>query len=259
METFRRLSIPARIAVVVLAYVLVVSCINALGDAISSVDDTRAPRDSTSVPADTVSSTVPASTSTVDTTTSTTTTTTTTTVPPKGGTTDPLAGLVIAAENRAGYDRDLFDHWIDADGDGCNTRYEVLIAESRTPVRVGAGCTLTGGSWVSPYDGVATTLTSDLDIDHMVPLAEAWDSGANGWTAARRRAFANDLDLDSALIAVTDNLNQQKSDQDPAEWLPPRAAYRCTYVRNWVTIKRKWDLTIDRAEASALRSVLANC
>src|SRR5438105_2125239 len=89
-----------------------------------------------------------------------------------------VANLPVATEVRTGYSRDLFNLWIDADGDGCNTRYEVLIAEAVTAPTVGSGCSLTGGRWYSYYDGAYWTATSDLDIDHMVPLAEAWDSGA---------------------------------------------------------------------------------
>lgn len=170
-----------------------------------------------------------------------------------------IAGLVVSDERRAGYDRDLFVHWIDADGDGCDTRREVLIIESLTTVTVSGRCRLSGGSWISPFDGVATNDPADLDIDHLVPLAEAWDSGAHAWTPAQRRDYANDLDLASALVAVTDNLNQQKSDRDPAEWLPPLTAYRCTYVRDWISVKKKWNLSVDSDEANALRRVLASC
>ena len=258
MRTFRRLSLPAKIAVVVIIFAVVA---NAFG-AFRNDDGTSGGTTSETLP-ETTSSVPPRG--SADTTVPTTTPAPTTTAAPAppsssgGGSSDPLAGLTVAAERRAGYDRDLFDHWIDADGDGCTTRFEVLIIESRTPVSISGSCTLSGGSWVSPFDGVATTNPSDLDIDHLVPLAEAWDSGAHSWSASRRRAFANDLDLAAALVAVTDNLNSQKGEQDPAEWLPPRAAYRCTYVRDWIAVKKKWELSIDPAEADALRRVLATC
>ncbi|WP_245714758.1 hypothetical protein [Micromonospora inyonensis] len=84
-----------------------------------------------------------------------------------------IADLPVASENRTGYSRDLFPHWIDADGDGCNTRYEVLIAEATTRPSVGSGYTLSGGRWYSYYDATYWTVPSDLDIDHMVALAEA--------------------------------------------------------------------------------------
>ncbi|CAA9259653.1 MAG: putative secreted protein, partial [uncultured Corynebacteriales bacterium] len=95
-----------------------------------------------------------------------------------------VAGLPVATEIRTGYDRGLFPHWIDADGDRCNSRYEVLIAEATTAPTVGSGCTLSGGRWYSYYDGAYWTLPADLDVDHLVPLAEAWDSGARTWTTA---------------------------------------------------------------------------
>ena len=97
-----------------------------------------------------------------------------------------ISDLTVAAENRTGYSRDLFPHWIDADGDGCNTRNEVLIAEADDPVTVGDDCTLSGGRWFSYYDHVSWTDPGRIDIDHLVPLAEAWDSGASAWTAQRR-------------------------------------------------------------------------
>ncbi len=92
----------------------------------------------------------------------------------------------------------------------------------------------------------------------MVPLAEAWDSGAGSWTTSRRQAFANDLTRPQ-LIAVTDNVNQSKGDQDPATWMPSRTAYRCTYVRAWVQVKYYYDLAVDSAEKSALQGYLNNC
>jgi len=103
--------------------------------------------------------------------------------------------LVIADDQIGGYSRSLFKHWIDVDKDGCNTRYEVLIAEAIVKPKVGSGCYLTGGRWRSAYDGKVFTNPAGLDIDHMVPLAEAWRSGAWAWTAAQRMDFANDIGL----------------------------------------------------------------
>jgi hypothetical protein len=119
---------------------------------------------------------------------------------------------------------------VDADRDRCDTRAEVLYAEARTKPRVGVGCTLVGGRWYSPYDHRWWTRTSDVDIDHVVALAEAWDSGARRWSTASRRAFANDWGDAGTLAAVTDNVNSAKGDRDPAQWLPPYTAYRCTYI-----------------------------
>ena len=168
-----------------------------------------------------------------------------------------LKSLVVSREVRSGYDRDLFRHWVDADGDGCDARDEVLIAESLKRVTVGGGCSLIGGRWVSAYDGVATTYSSDFDIDHMVPLAEAWDSGARYWTSAQREAYANDLGDPRTLIAVSASSNRSKSDQDPAEWLPQYNV--CQYVQNWIAVKVRWRLSVDPTEKSVLRSRLSKC
>ncbi|HXI45087.1 MAG TPA: HNH endonuclease family protein, partial [Candidatus Acidoferrales bacterium] len=157
---------------------------------------------------------------------------------PSFGTSETLAQLVallrVAPEHRDGYQRSLFVHWIDADGDGCDTRREVLIAEAVIAPSVGARCALTGGRWFSLYDGLFFTDSSKLQIDHVVALAEAWDSGAWTWTPDRRKAYANDLDVPWPLIAVSGTTNQSKSDKDPAEWLPPAPAAECPFLSAWI-------------------------
>jgi hypothetical protein len=168
-----------------------------------------------------------------------------------------LSELTVSAEGSStGYSRDKFPHWITQSGT-CNTR-EVVLKRDGTNVVQDSSCAAVSGSWYSEYDGATWTAASDLDIDHMVPLAEAWRSGASSWTTDQRQSFANDLTRPQ-LIAVTDNVNQSKSDQDPAEWLPSRTAYRCTYVRAWVHVKHYYNLTVDSAEKSALQSVLNGC
>ena len=168
-----------------------------------------------------------------------------------------ISDLPVASEVRTGYDRTLFNHWIDADGDGCSTRNEVLIAEADDPVTVGSGCSLSGGRWFSYYDRVSWTNTSDVDIDHMVPLAEAWDSGARSWTSAQRQSYANDLGDYRSLVGVTDNVNQAKGDQDPAAWMPQYDT--CRYLREFVAVKIRWRLTVDSAEKSAIQSLASGC
>jgi hypothetical protein len=179
-------------------------------------------------------------------------------VTPPPAPSDPV-GLRIEPEYVGGYDRNLFADWYDADRNGCNTRKEVLIAESLEPVQIGARCAITGGRWFSIYDNVETTDSSTFDIDHMVPLSEAWDSGAWNWNADQRKHFANDLDQPFFLIAVTASSNRSKSDRDPAEWMPPNANYHCEYVRIWIEIKRAWDLSVDQAEHDYLAQKLASC
>lgn len=170
-----------------------------------------------------------------------------------------LGQLVIEEEFQGGYDRSLFPHWIDVDRDGCDARREVLIVEAVVSPVVGDRCSLTGGSWYSAFDGVTITDDSSVDMDHMVPLKEAWDSGAHAWSEDRRRAFANDIDLPEALIGVSRSSNRSKGARDPAEWLPPLASYHCQYVRDWMVVKIKWELSVDAREFNALRSVAASC
>ena len=172
-----------------------------------------------------------------------------------------LSTIAVQNEYKTGYSRSLFKHWIDANGNGCDTREEVLIAESQSKPQVDAyGCKVIEGDWLSPYDNVMHTNPSDLDIDHMVPLKEAWDSGAWNWTAAQRQTFANDLSDPRALIAVTAGQNRSKSDRDPSNWIPPQKSYVCTYLSEWVAIKAKWKLSMDQSEFGRIKNLLtASC
>ena len=164
-----------------------------------------------------------------------------------------LDSLPVSASAVEGYTRELFRHWTSTGG--CSTRALVLIDE-RTAGDV-RGCTVVGGRWTSLYDGVQVGSARALDIDHMVPLKEAWESGAWRWTPATRTAFANDLGYASSLIAVTASTNRSKGDRDPAEWLP--AARRCDYARAWIGVKYRWDLSVDPAEKSALLRLINGC
>ncbi|MFC7898531.1 HNH endonuclease family protein [Streptomyces sp. NPDC057381] len=169
--------------------------------------------------------------------------------------------LPVDTESRAGYDRDAFRHWNKGDdpADGCSTRNEVLISEAVEPPTIGPRCRLTGGSWWSYYDQVWVTSASGLDIDHMVPLAESWDSGASAWTPERREAYANDQGAATSLVAVTARSNRSKADQDPAQWLPPAGEVHCRYVAEWVGTKLRWALSADETEVAALRETAASC
>ncbi|TFY82559.1 hypothetical protein EWM64_g1454 [Hericium alpestre] len=161
---------------------------------------------------------------------------------------------VAVDSNSPAYARDLFKTWDTISG--CDTR-EAVLKRDGTNVVTDSSCAATSGHWVSPYDNVATNLASDLDIDHLVPLKEAWLSGARDWTAAKREAFANDLTRPQ-LVAVTDNLNESKGDKDVANWVPPLASFVCEYVRAWVTVKHYYGLTVDSAEKTALQGYLNN-
>lgn len=165
---------------------------------------------------------------------------------------DAIKKIPVAAEKRTGYERDSFKHWVDEDGDGCPTRQEVLLAEAVKAPEQGARCALTGGSWLSYYDEVEVTDARKLDIDHMVPLAEAWDSGAYDWAPARREAYANDLEAERSLVAVTAKTNRSKADKDPATWMPPADSAACTYLVDWTATKLRWGLSADEAEQKVL-------
>jgi len=165
-----------------------------------------------------------------------------------------IRDLPVARETRAGYDRDKFHHWIDADSDCQDTRDEALAAESLVAV---SGCDIQEGKWFSYYDHATTTDSTSFDIDHLVALAEAWDSGAKKWSDDTRERYANDLGDGRALVAVSASSNRSKGDQDPAEWLPQYG--KCRYLRAWVAVKIRWSLTVDRGERAALQSLGAGC
>jgi len=165
--------------------------------------------------------------------------------------------IEITEDQIGGYARSAFKHWIDADRDGCNTRYEVLISEAKVAPKVGNRCALTGGKWRSSYDGKIFTSPTGLDIDHMVPLAEAWRSGAWAWSPEERMEFANDLEFSATLVAVTAGANRSKGDRDVAKWLPAKG--KCKYIANWIAVKSRFALTVDPIEGEFLRSKVVKC
>lgn len=168
-----------------------------------------------------------------------------------------LGALKVLPEDTSAYDRDLFEHWIDADGDQCHTRKEVLIAESQVPATVGAGCTVTAGQWTGWYGGGTAYDASQIEIDHFVALSEAWDSGAAYWTPEQRRDFANDLVIGESLEAVPSAVNQSKSDHDPTGWLPEDPTLWCKYVTSWLKVKYRWNLAVDQDEYYGIERILS--
>jgi hypothetical protein len=155
-----------------------------------------------------------------------------------------------------GYSRTRFPHWIEQGG-GCNTR-DLVLKRQGQGVTSTADCKITHGTWLSPYDNQNYTDPQKLDVDHLVPLADAWRSGANGWTDAKRQDFANDLTRPQ-LIAVSLTQNRAKGDQDPSQWKPPNHGYWCRYAEDWITVKRYWALTVTAAEKTALTDMLGTC
>lgn len=178
------------------------------------------------------------------------------------GTRSPLAALRIAtADADHPYDRDRFGGWIDGDGDCQNTRAEVLAAESLDPptFTTAERCTVAAGRWIDPWSGRVDTDASRLDVDHTVPLANAWRSGAWAWSDAERRAYANDLDDADHLVAIPLGENRAKADGGPEAWRPPDRSSWCRYARTWAQIKARWQLTATQAEWDALVAMTAAC
>ncbi len=174
-----------------------------------------------------------------------------------------LAQLTIAAESDSGIDYDRDDYmprgWLMTERAECSVRERVLIAEAISISQIDRRCRPVDGVWHSWFDGRRLTNPSDLDIDHLVPLAEAHDSGAAAWSAKRKSAFANDLTLAAALTAVSASSNRAKGADDPAEWKPPLREAWCQYARDWIAVKAHWSLTVDQAEVAALRIMLETC
>jgi Protein of unknown function (DUF1524) len=163
---------------------------------------------------------------------------------------------VGAWHSMSGYSRDRFPHWV-SQGHGCDTR-DVVLKRDGTGVVATGECTIASGRWVSPYDNVTVTDPSAVDIDHMVPLANAWRTGAADWTDQVRSEFANDL-TQPELLAVTASSNRSKGDQDPSQWRPPNRAFWCDYAQRWIAVKAHWHLVVTPAEKTALQQMLETC
>jgi hypothetical protein len=169
-----------------------------------------------------------------------------------------LDKLTVGTTYHSGYVRSKFTLWT-MHSDGCNTRYEVLIRDAVVKPKVEAGCYLADGKWVSPYDGFTTTNPTKIQIDHVVPLAVAWGSGAWRWTAATRKAFANDLGTRYDLLAVSGHANESKGDKGPDQWLPAKHSFDCRYMTDYTAVLWRWKLHIDSAQKSFLTNHLRAC
>ena len=168
-----------------------------------------------------------------------------------------LAFVAVENEVGVGYDRELFSYGLDLDGDGCDTRAEVLQTESlKLPQIDYPGCQVREGDWWSLYDSLSVTDAADLEIDHVVALKEAWDSGAWKWQPLHRVAFANDLEDSRTLRAVSTAMNVAKGDRDPSNWLPPSPAALCPFLADWVAVKVRWGLSMDASEHGRISNLL---
>jgi hypothetical protein len=170
-----------------------------------------------------------------------------------------LDKLTVADEHSDAGRNGRFGYWRDDDHDGCNTGNEVLIDESTEPVNRTPSCRIISGRWVSPYDGAVLTSPSDVSIDHVVTLAEAWESGAWQWTDQQRNDYLNDLQHPDFLVAVSNAIKDDKGDKDPGQWLPPVESDRCDYLRAWVHLKTVYQLTVDPGEREAIAAAALHC
>ncbi|NYJ30892.1 HNH endonuclease family protein [Galbitalea soli] len=164
---------------------------------------------------------------------------------------------------KTGYDRvgDFGQAWLDVDHNGCDTRNDILGRDLTRIVRQGT-CRVLRGDRLDPYTGkvihfVRGNATSTLvQIDHVVPLSNAWQTGAQAIGMSAREHLANDP---LNLLAVDGATNEQKSDSDAASWLPPRRSFWCSYVARQISVKAKYRLWVTTAERDAMRRVLATC
>ena len=159
---------------------------------------------------------------------------------------------------KTGYDRDSFGWRDDMDRNGCDTRNDILRRDLEDiTLKPGTdGCVVLTGTLLSPFSGESVAFdrtASTIDIDHVVALSDAWQTGAATWDDSTKREFANDP---LNLLAVEASLNRQKGDGDAATWLPPHREGRCAYVARQITVKPRYELWVKPAEADAMRRVL---
>lgn len=175
-----------------------------------------------------------------------------------------LDQLTIAPESDADYDRerDYADRWAMV-STGCDVRNHILNRDLTDVVQTGKGCKVASGVLDDPYTGETIQFqagegtSDDVQIEHIVPVSEAHDSGAAEWTQAEREAFYND---DFNLIAVDGEANNDRGDADAGEaWRPPNAAYHCQYAAGQIEVKAKYGMSVDQAEHDALAAILSNC
>ena len=176
---------------------------------------------------------------------------------PKGISRASLKGPQEQLNKRPDYERSAFGHdWGDVDGDCQNSRAEALIATSTTQVQFAdhKRCRVVTGRWISPFTNRVIQNASDIDIDHVVPLAWAWERGAWEWSRDKRERFANDP---VNLLSVELGLNRSKSDRGPDQWLPP--AGQCGYAARFLRVVKLYRLTPKAKEANWIRTFLDNC
>ena len=157
------------------------------------------------------------------------------------------------------YNRSEWNHWSDDDGDCINTRHEVLISESTKDLIMKDKCNVATGNWIGLFTNQIIKEAKLLDVDHMVPLANAHYSGGWAWNKEQKKLFANYLGFSEHLIAVSSSSNRSKGASGPEKWLPDNELYLCDYASNWISIKHTWDLSITSEEKNALSNIVNKC
>lgn len=165
-----------------------------------------------------------------------------------------LAELVVTqASDDGSYERPLFgEGYADADNDCQDTRSELLVRDSQQTTT--GRCNIETGYWQSEYESFSTSEASEITVDHLVALKEAWISGASEWPKERLERYFNDLGFEFSLSLMSKTLNGTKGSSDPSSWLPARAI--CEYVVRWVAVKYRWNLSVDDDEKAKIEEVL---
>lgn len=153
------------------------------------------------------------------------------------------------------YKRSEWKHWTGRSGSSCNTREDVLKAQG-DKVKTDKDCRVLSGTWIDPYSKDKFTNSSKLDIDHVIPLSAAAQSGGQAWSKEKKEKFANDK---SQLLAVSATENRKKSDDGPGDYMPPNKDFRCDYSKMWIDTSLKYGLSIEKSDKTALTSALRKC
>lgn len=187
------------------------------------------------------------------------------TQPTKSEALTQLDSLTVAKDGpMKGYTREKFPHWRDASSFGwpeepstkCNTRQAALYRDA-TDITIKKGtCSITGGKWLDPYTATWYTKATELQVDHIVPIAEAWRAGAAKWTTDERATMANDP---LVLVPVQGSANGAKGDKGPEAWKPPNKASHCLYAERYTAVKAKYRLTVSPEEKTALAGMIGAC
>lgn len=193
--------------------------------------------------------------------------------PTTGPSVEPVAAEITAARAmlavlpiggrgpKTGYNRTAVfgPAWVDVDGNGCDTRDDIL-ARDLTNVRRRGSCTVESGTLADPYTGRSMRFTKSaataVQVDHVFPLGLAWQLGAAQWSLGERVTFANDP---ANLVAVDGPANERKSESGPDSWLPPNKSYRCTYVIHFVRVATLYTLRITPSMRAAVNAGLDAC